>query len=336
MILDARVLQPEFIPQEVKHRSAEVGHLSDTLRPVMDGNHAETSFLYGPSGTGKTCIAQYTVERLRENTFDLTHQYVNGWEDYTRFKTLYRILDGISSTVDIHRKSTPKDELLERLRRNVDDPYIVILDEVDQLEDKSLLYDLYRIPNLAMILIANREEDVFAHLDDRLNSRLSSSVRIRFGRYNLAGLTAILEDRVHWGLVDGTLDQEGMELIADKAAGDARKAIGILRNAAQTASYNNLDTIPHSVIEDSVSETKSEIQQKTIGKLTDDQRVLYEILTEDEEIDPATLYDQYTDRVDDAKSKRMVRNYLAKLEHYNLIVSEGQTKGRIYRLKRVC
>jgi hypothetical protein len=64
--------------------------------------------------------------------------------------------------------------------------------------------------------------------------------------------------------------------------------------------------------------------------------VLYEILTEEEEIDPATLYGQYTDRVDDAKSKRMVRNYLAKLEHYNLIVSEGQTKGRIYRLKRVC
>lgn len=334
MILDARVLQPEFIPQEVKHRSAEVGHLSDTLRPVMDGNHAETSFLYGPSGTGKTCIAQYTVERLRENTFDLSSQYVNCWEDYTRFKTLYRILDGISSTVDIHRKSTPKDELLERLRSSVDDPYIVILDEVDQLEDKSLLYDLYRIPNLAMILIANREEDVFAYLDDRLNSRLSSSVRIRFGRYNLPGLTAILDDRVHWGLVDGALDQEGLELIADKAAGDARKAIGILRNAAQTANYNNLDVIPHSVIEDSVSETKSEIQQKTVGKLTQDQHVLYEILTEEEEIDPATLYDQYTERVNNAKSKRMVRNYLAKLEHYNLIVSEGQTKGRIYRLKQ--
>jgi orc1/cdc6 family replication initiation protein len=334
MITDARVLQPEFIPQEVKHRSAEVSHLSDTLRPIMDGNRAETSFLYGPSGAGKTCIARYTVEQLRENVVEMDHQYVNCWEDYTRFKTLYRILDGISTTVDIHRKSTPKDELLERLRTDVTDPYIVILDEVDQLEDKSLLYDLYRIPKLAMILIANREEDVFAHLDDRLNSRLSSCARIRFGRYNLPELTAIIEDRVRWGLADNALDQAGIELIADKAAGDARKAIGILRNAAQIANYEGLTTIPHSVIEDSVPETKSEIQQKTIEKLTTDQRILYEILTEEEKIDPATLYDRYTERVDDPKSRRMVRNYLSKLEHYNLIAAKGQTKGRVYQLKQ--
>lgn len=293
MITDARVLQPEFVPGDVKHRDAEVSHLSDTLRPIITGDRAESSFLYGPSGTGKTCIAQYTVEQLREQVVEIDTQYVNCWEDYTRFKTLYRILDGISSTVDIHRTSTPKDELLERLRSSIDGPYIVILDEVDQLEDKSLLYDLYRIPNLAMILIANREEDVFAYLDDRLNSRLSSCARIRFGRYPPSGLTAILEDRVRWGLADGILDQEGIELIAGKAAGDARRAIGILRNAVQAASYDNLGEIPHSLIEESVSETKSEIQQKTIDKLTDDQRVIYEIFTEEEEIDPATLYDLY-------------------------------------------
>jgi Cdc6-like AAA superfamily ATPase len=299
----------------------------------MEGNRAETSFLYGPSGAGKTCIAQYTVERLRENAIELNHQYVNCWEDYTRFKTLYRILDGIGKTIDIHRQSTPKDQLLERLRTSVDSPYIVILDEVDQLEDKSLLYDLYRIPNLTMILIANREEDVFAPLDERLNSRLSSCARIRFNSYSLDELVAILEDRVRWGLADGALDQEGMELIADQAAGDARKAIGILRNAAQTAAYDNQTQISTSVIETSIPETKSEIQQKTIEKLTTDQRVLYEILADEEEIDPASLYNRYTERSDDPKSKRMVRNYLSKLEHYNLIKSDGQTKGRTYRLQ---
>ncbi len=57
MITDARVLQPEFVPSDVKHRSAEVSHLSDTLRPIVDGERATNSLLYGPSGAGKTCIA---------------------------------------------------------------------------------------------------------------------------------------------------------------------------------------------------------------------------------------------------------------------------------------
>jgi orc1/cdc6 family replication initiation protein len=331
MITDARVLQPEFIPSEVKHRPAEVSHLSDTLRPIIDGDRAESSFLYGPSGAGKTCIARYTVEQLRENVVEMDYQYVNCWEDYTRFKTLYRVLDGIGKTIDIHRQSTPRDELLERLRESVDVPYIVILDEVDQLEDKGILYDFYRIPKLTMILIANREEDVFAHLDERLNSRLSSCARIRFSRYSLDELVTILEDRVRLGLVDGAIDQEGLELIANKAAGDARKAIGILRNAAQTTKYKNRGRITHSVIENVIPETKAELQQKTVEKLTTHQQLLYEIITNHGEIPGGELYDQYCEQAENPKTRRTMRNHLSKLEQYNLIAAEGNTKARVYR-----
>lgn len=78
MITNARVLQPEFIPGEVKHRDAEVSHLSDTLRPITTNEgHPTPSFLTGPSGTGKTCIAKHTVTQLRENVVELNHQYVN-------------------------------------------------------------------------------------------------------------------------------------------------------------------------------------------------------------------------------------------------------------------
>lgn len=335
MITDARVLQPEFVPGDVKHRNAEVSHLTDTLRPITTGDRAETSFLYGPSGTGKTCIAQYTVEQLREQVVDINTQYVNCWEDYTRFKTLYRILDGIGKTIDIHRQSTPRDELLERLRDQTTSPYVVILDEVDQLEDPSLLYDLYRIRELTMVLVANREEDVFGRLDERLNSRLSSCARIRFGQYEVSEIVTILEDRVQWGLREDAITQDGIELIADQAAGDARKAIGILRNAAQTAKYGDEDTITSAVVRQAVPEAKSELQRKTVEKLTEHQQVLYEVVKENERIEPSVLYDRYCEQVTNAKSKRMMRNYLSKLEHYNLIESRGETKGRVYRLAAV-
>jgi hypothetical protein len=107
----------------------------------------------------------------------VNYQYVNCWEDYNRFKTLYSILEGINKTIDIHRQSTPKDVLLDRLRDYTGSPYVVILDEVDQLQDRRLLYDLYRVQNLTMILIANNDTEVFSGVDDRLSSRLTTATR---------------------------------------------------------------------------------------------------------------------------------------------------------------
>jgi len=332
MITNARVLQPEFIPGEVKHRDAEVSHLSDTLRPLNTGNgHPTPSFLYGPSGAGKTCIARYTVNQLRENVVDLNHQYVNCWEDYSRFKTLYRILDGINQTIDIHRQSTPRDELLDRLRAYDGPHYVVILDEVDQLQDKDVLYDLHRTRGLTMILIANRQEDVFSILDERLNSRLQSCARIRFSRYNLKELVAILTDRAQWGLAPGSIGQPELEMIANKAAGDARVAIGILRNATQRAIREDGNEITADVIRKAVPEAKSEIQQQTSDKLTQHQRIVYETITSNGEIGGGELYEKYCQQLSDPKTRRTVRNYVSKLEQYNLVIAEGNTKARVYR-----
>ncbi len=331
MIENARVLQPEFIPSEVEHRDGEINHLSHALDPITRGERAEAAFLTGPSGAGKTCIAQFALTRLRENVIDINHQYVNCWEDYSRFKTLYRILDGINETLNIHRQSTPTDVLLDRLRDYDGAPYVVILDEVDQLEDKGLLYDLYRISNLELVLIANREEELFADLGNRLSSRFSSCERIRFDQYNESELVSILEARARWGLTSGTISTPELQIVANAAAGDARTAIGILRTAARYADRDGADRISTDLISEAIPEAKSEIQRKSLDKLTEHQRCLYDIIAEAGEITPSELYERYTDCVAHPKTKRMMRNYLSKMEHYNLIVGNGKTRGRTYQ-----
>lgn len=331
MITDARVLQPEFVPQDVQHRGTEISHLTDTLHPLIDGEtHPQPSLLYGPSGAGKTCIARYTVTQLRKEVTEIDTQYVNCWEDYTRYKTLYRLLDGIGHAHNIHRKSTPQDELLDRLQTNIPTHYVVILDEVDQLEDKQLLYDLYRVPNLTVILIANREEAVFGAVDQRIVSRLSNCARIHFTRYSVEELTTILSDRIQWGLEPTAITDKHTELIADYAAGDARAAIGLLRNAVQLAQQHGHTEITADVIEDAVPETHSEIRQRTTDKLTDHQQVLYDIIVESGEVGGGSLYEEYCRRVAEPKTRRTMRNYLQKLEQYNLITARGATKGRVY------
>ena len=122
MIQDARFLRAEFVPSEVVHRDGEVNYLSSVLEPLARGEPADTALLTGPTGSGKTCTAKFTVNELRQENLDVESVYVNCWEDHTRFKALYRILDEIERTIDIHRQSTPRDVLLERLREHDEPP----------------------------------------------------------------------------------------------------------------------------------------------------------------------------------------------------------------------
>lgn len=85
------------------------------------------------------------------------------------------------------------------------------------------------------------------------------------------------------------------------------------------------------MIKQAVSEAKTELRQKTLEKLTTHQTILYDIITDHGEITPNDLYTQYQDRASNPRSNRMVRNYLTKLVHYNLIEADGENRGRTYR-----
>jgi len=331
MIVDARPLQPEFVPSDVKHRDGEVDALTSALQPITTGSTTDPVLLYGPSGTGKTCIARHVVDRLRTEVVDLSTKYVNCWEDYTRFKTLYRILEGIDCALNVHRQSTPRDELLDRLRDAITNPYVVVLDEVDQLEEMEVLYDIYRTPGLSVVLIANREEALFSELGERLVSRLHTAMRIHFDRYGTDELVGILEDRTRWGLSKNCVNREQLTRMAEAAAGDARIAIGILRAAAREADRKGLDSLTDDLIGDAIPEAKSEIRQKHVQKLTEHQRVLYDIVCERGEIAPGELYEVYCERIHDPKTQRMVRNHLQKMQRYNLVYAEGESRSRRYR-----
>jgi orc1/cdc6 family replication initiation protein len=330
MIHDARVLEDDFLPREVVHRHGEMNHLSAALEPAVDGERPEDVLIEGPSGAGKTCIARYAVTELEREVLDIETQYIDCWQHSNHFRILYKILEGVSTTYDIHR-STPRDEMVERLEA-VEQPYVIILDEADQVEDPDLLRELYGIPAVSMILVANRERDIVGPLDERLQSRLRSATIIHFDQYTDAELEAILADRIEWGLDPGAIADDQVARIATAAAGDARDAIGILRSAARNAEHDGADTIQDAHIETAIPEARATIRQKSLEKLTDHQRVVYDILAEDGPLSPQELYAEYQSAVDDPRTKRTLTNYLGKLDQYNLIESEGRGPSRTYRV----
>ena len=332
MIRDARVLRAGFVPSEVEHRDAEVNHLSSVLEPITNGEPADTAIVTGPSGVGKTCVSQFVTERLREEVLDVEATYVNCWRNYTRFRSLYQILDDIGATIDIHRQSTPHDELIERLQQHDGPRTVIILDEVDQLEDPSVIYDLHSLPQFAIICIANKEEELFGRVDDRLVSRLRASEHVQMDKYRNEQLYDILRARAKWGLEEDVITDDQLYQIADAAAGDARLAIGILRTAASTADRKNQDRITDDILRDATEDARAQIRQKSLDSLTPHQRAVYNIVREHGPLGPSEIHDRYTEDVDDPRTKRTVRTYLSKMKQYNLLKAEGTSRDREYSL----
>ncbi|MFA1612560.1 Cdc6/Cdc18 family protein [Halobellus rubicundus] len=332
MIRDARVLRAGFVPREVEHRDAEVNHLSSVLEPITNGEPADTAIVTGPSGAGKTCISKFVIERLREEVLDVEATYVNCWQNYTRFRALYQILDDLGRTIDIHRQSTPHDELIDRLQQYDDSRTVVILDEADQLEDPGLIYNLHTVPQFAVICIANNEEELFGRVDDRLVSRLRSSEHVRMDKYHNEQLVDILHARVEWGLEQDVITDDQLYRIADAAAGDARLAIGILRTAASTADRTNTDRITDNMLLEAADDSRAQIRQKSLDSLTPHQRTVYDILREHGPLSPGEIHDRYADAVDDPRTQRTVRNYLSKMTQYNLLEAEGTSRDRTYSI----
>jgi len=330
MIRDARVLRAAFVPREVEHRNAEVNHLSSVLAPLTDGQPAETAVVTGPSGAGKTCLSKFVAERLREEVLDVEATYVNCWRNYSRYRTLYQILDDLGQTIDIHRQSTPHDELVDRLQRYDGPRRVIILDEADQLEDPEVIYDLHSLSQFALVCIANKEELLYNRVDDRIVSRLRASEHVLMERYHVDELADILRARAEWGLEHDVIDDGQLHRIADAAAGDARLAIGILRTAASRADREGADEISDEHLLDASTDARAQIKQRNLDSLTPHQRTVYDIVRKQGPLAPGEIHERYEDRVDDPRTLRTVRAYLSKLVEYNLLKADGSSRDREY------
>ncbi len=333
MLVDARVLdEDEHPPMElVVHRNAEKNTIAEALRPVVDGRNPEHLFLYGPSGVGKTTFARVATERLREETLGVRTGYINCWKDHSRYKVLFTAVEQLTNYAAIHRHSTPRDELIDILLEELDGPAILILDEADQLDDYNTLYDLHMVPRLSLILVANRDIELLAELDDRVRSRIQTAHQVPFDRYGDDQIFGILEKRTEYGLVDGAVSTSLLKYVARAAEGDARRAIAILRVAVDIAESRGYERLTEEIVGDAIPEARKEVRQKNLSMLTKHQRVLYEVL-EEESRNQTNLYEEYCNRVDDAVTRRTVRSHLQKMEQYHLLTHERKGREKIYRV----
>jgi cell division control protein 6 len=251
---DKSILQSNYIPSEIPHRSEQIKQVASILAPVLRGERTSNVFLYGKTGTGKTLSILYVRDELlrrvkKDSGFKLRIEYLN-----CKLKkvsdTEYRILAELIKKFgeDVPNTGLPTQTVYNKFLEIIDSEkqfLVLILDEVDQAVKKissDFLYNLTRLNSelsKTQICIVGISNDLtfLEGIDPRVRSSLSEE-EIIFPPYNALQLQEILKHRSDLAFKENVV-QEGViakcAAFAAREHGDARRALDLLRIAGELA-----------------------------------------------------------------------------------------------------
>jgi len=335
LIRREEVLLPDYLPDELLHRSDELQAIADAVKPLLRKRDSDNLFIRGKSGTGKTSCAKFVMKQLSEHSPNVLPVYVNCWENPTKSSVFNRIIEAME--LPLPRRGLGPDELFDRMLqfiRNYSKPVLLVLDELDGLQHEDLLYLVARANEKPGILFGiigiSNNPGFLSKLDPRVRSSLRFS-EMEFREYSEEQLFSILKERATLGLAEGSYDEKLLRKIARSVDdGSARIALERLWKAAKHAEGRGSRNIMLQDLADSEDGIRpgavpSEIEEMVVKKLKEGQSTsskLYESLGID-------------------RSKRQFMNYLYLLEKKGVIIMDEQPQAggnekfrpRVCRLK---
>lgn len=253
IFMNREVMRSDYVPDKLPHRDEHIRRLGEILSPALSLSKPSNVFVYGKTGTGKTAVVRYVFKRLQEvaagEDLPVAFAYVNCRIAGTEYRVLAELCESIG--VKVPFTGLAKAEVFARLGRGLKEKGVLLVacfDEIDALVKSygdNLLYELSRINEgmegcgLTMIGTSND-----LHFKDYLDPRVLSSLseeELVFHPYTAMELVDILSERARLAFREGAVPQEIINLCAALAAsehGDARRAIDLLRVAAEVAERN--------------------------------------------------------------------------------------------------
>jgi len=327
-------LMPEFLPERLPHRDAEIDTMVYAFNPVLRGSKPHNLFVFGPPGTGKTASIRYVLSQLEEHSDRAKTLYINCFQHETRHSVLAKLANFLGMPVP--RRGWATDETYTRMveaMQRIDFTPIIILDEIDQLagpdEQSRLLYDLLRAvehdrKRLGLVLISN-DAEFTSRLDARVKSSLGAE-NLAFEPYSPQQLKDILRERANFAFEKGVLGDEVVNVAAAHAAksgGDARIAIESLWKAGRNAERENSESIEVKHLRRAFEALDSLPLLKKIRGLNETEKALLKIILDGgEKITSGGLYSSYAKKLPKGGKKlteRRIRDFLNNIENQGLI-----------------
>lgn len=359
-------------PCEFPGREQAESDYIDALQPVIDDNPPNHIMVRGRPGTGKTSMTKYLLAHLEEDCanhgIDVSSLYVNldtgknGTSSYhaavkiaNKARELRHEPEDRYDTIKPrgHSEHEVYNKLFDELNA-IGDTILIVLDEIHELTDDSLLYQLPRAStngnldkgtHVGIIGISNNP-DALSHTSNDVDDAFNPD-SVRFGTYSTSHLTAILRDRAAEAYYDDAIESSVVPYCAARVASrssSAREAIDLLHKAGKVAKKNGDSTVTdeHVKIADDVLERDA--AKESLRALTTQEKCsLLAIATKhsiDHEPTPTReLYQQYQKCAEACEynvlSENRFADRLQSIEHLRLTGSKIDADGgrqRVYWL----
>ncbi|EMA05127.1 cell division control protein 6 [Haloarcula vallismortis] len=348
-------LLEEWTPEELVGRDEELQKYHAALQPVINNETPSNIFLYGKSGVGKTAATRYLLSALERDAadvdgLDLSTVEVNCDGLNSSYQAAVAIVNTLRDPANqISNTGYPQASVYQFLFDALDDlggTVLIVLDEVDHIEDDSLLYKLPRARSngdiseakLGVIGISN-DLDFRNQLSSKVRSSLCEK-EVSFSAYNANELQLVLKQREAVAFQNDVLDDGVIEMCAAygaKDSGDARQALDLLLEAGDLAREYDDELVTEHHVREARQRLQTDQVVEGIRNYSDHgQLVLYALtgLAEDGDT-PARTRDilgayQELAREEglDPVSERSVRDYLGELTQLGIVSSTEYNRGK--------
>lgn len=320
-------LTPDYEPDDLPGREAELKEMASTLAPILHGAKARALFLHGSPGTGKTTSAFRVLNDLKEHSPNTSCFKVNCWNNYTQSSVLAELAE--QAGTGMPRRGLANDEVFKRFEEITmkQGNAIIFLDEVDRLAfkgEENVLYELARSPAVKALVLATNNSEFLAGLDERIRSSLNC-VSMEFKKYSPTQLKSILADRAKKAFKLNACSDEAIGLCTGFAAknnGDCRLAIALLLEAGRNADKRGAKRVDEIDARKAIDNAANPSKEKKLVNMSATENEILAFLKTNGEATAGDVYAHIK------LGERAGRNYLRLLEAKGLVTRTEAVRGR--------
>ena len=362
LVKNRRTLTIDYVPEKLPFRDEETKTIAQALSVVLRKARPSNLLLFGKPGTGKTAVAKNVIERLHKKAQELGIEvivpFINTKTANTAYKVLYEIAKdmGINKgekKLHVHFTGLSMGEATDRILDFIQKKkfyVILVMDEIDSLVDKNgddILYNFTRANEriseggfISLIGISN-SLTFKDKLDPRVRSSLSEEEMV-FNPYTIEQLQKILSDRAKLAFNDEVVSDAAINLcaaMAGKENGDARRAIDLLRVAAEIAERERVSKVEEKHIRLAQEKIERDTNYEVLKNSTAHTKLVILAITKSKNGNTGEVYEIYSSLCSlseqEPLTQRRITQIISELDQLGLITSNIVSQGRYGRSQRI-
>lgn len=363
LVKNRQSLTIDYVPEKLPFREQEEKTVAQVLSTVFRNARPSNLLLFGEPGTGKTAVVKKVVEKLANKAKELKTGVkainVNAKGASTAYKVLFEVAKemGLNQEED-KTKQVPftglsMGEATSRILQFIQKKklhLILVVDEIDSLVDKSgddILYSFTRANQrmskggfISLIGISN-SLDFKDKLDPRVQSSLSEEEMV-FNPYTVDQLRQILHERSKIAFNEGAISDAAINLCAAMAGrehGDARKAIDLLRVAAELAERESAIKVDEKHVRAAQEKIEKDTPYEVLKNAPTHMKLVILAISRSKNGNTGEVYDIYSSMCQQAEqeplTQRRVTQIINKLDLLGLVATDIINQGRYGRSQKI-